>query len=602
MTSTTTTNILPPLEATPAPYYYWGEQEESSGNGGTEAVQRQCVNISSNTNGDSPAPSASDTTCTIIDDEEVKKYECAVCFEVMDTPVGCGSCQTRFCRPCLERVAKQGGTRPKCSHCRTPFTIESIQVDEALQEEMKNCMQTALCPFRGCGKKIPLNAIKLHESQCEHIRMRCKFAEWGCEWIGKKKDLEHHNCNECEFRAEMGRLVNVIREKTLNQAETIARLQGTRVNQAVNSQTRQLLMVRGRNAGNIFDVLAMSYEAVCFPGRFAATKVMWGDMITQEHSRSLAFNALMVSPLILCAAKCAFWMAIDLSNMSPQVLVKFGLRRLWKQFELNLMSSTSALLAVFFLLIDETDATQWTETTLPGTSISHIFIRDLVAFFSCAAYSYFVDFMEYWPGIALLLCTFSFTVTFTSCVATILEKVNGCEPGTLKKSRLWSAMVFALRYSCLCQIVTAPEVVKGVIVLRLVRHASLKRLKVNFTVEETECFISLIPSSILVAVGAAMTALDHIAYNNGNLNDWNTALCEWYIGAAVLTFLNVFTHALYVCGRESGIAIYDEGENWRNHSIERVQSYNILPSQRPVLTGVALISLVVFYVVFIVCV
>eukprot|EP00573_Skeletonema_grethae_P010878 CAMPEP_0201692060 /NCGR_PEP_ID=MMETSP0578-20130828/5064_1 /ASSEMBLY_ACC=CAM_ASM_000663 /TAXON_ID=267565 /ORGANISM="Skeletonema grethea, Strain CCMP 1804" /LENGTH=598 /DNA_ID=CAMNT_0048177381 /DNA_START=163 /DNA_END=1959 /DNA_ORIENTATION=- len=597
------TNIPPPLEATPAPYYsHWDEQGESTGDSGSEVNQRLCEETSSNPDGqvrDSPSPF---DTCTIIDDEEVKKYECAVCFEVMDTPVGCGSCQTRFCRPCLERVAKQGGTRPKCSHCRAPFTIESIQVDEALQEEMKNCMQTVLCPFRGCGKKILLSAIKLHESQCEHIRMKCRYVEWGCEWIGKKKDLEYHNCNECEFRAEMGRLVNVIREKTLNQAETIARLQGTRVNQAVNSHTRHLLMVRGRNAGNIFDVFAMSYEAICFPGRFAATKVMWGDMITQEHSRSLVFNTLMVSPLILCGAKCAFWMAFDLSNTSPQRLAQFGLRRLLKQFELNVISSTSALLAVFFLLLDEADATQWTETILPGTNVSHIFIRDLVAFFSFAAFYLFVEFMEYWPGIALLLCTFSFTVTFTSCVATIVEKVNGSEQDTMKKSRLWSAMVFALRYSCLFQIVSHSEAMKGVIVLRLVRHASVKRLKVNFTVEETECFISLIPSSILVAFGAAMTALDHMAYNNGNLKDWSTALCEWYIGAAVLAFLNVFTHSLFLCGQGSGIAIYGEGENLRNHSILSVQSYNILPSQRPGLTGVATISLAVFYGIFMVCV
>lgn len=174
------TNIPPPLEATPAPYYsHWDEQGESTGDSGNEVNQRLCEETSSNPDGqvrDSPSPS---DTCTIIDDEEVKKYECAVCFEVMDTPVGCGSCQTRFCRPCLERVAKQGGTRPKCSHCRAPFTIESIQVDEALQEEMKNCMQTVLCPFRGCGKKIPLSAIKLHESQCEHIRMKCRYVEWG---------------------------------------------------------------------------------------------------------------------------------------------------------------------------------------------------------------------------------------------------------------------------------------------------------------------------------------------------------------------------------------------------------------------------------------
>ncbi|KAK1747046.1 hypothetical protein QTG54_002390 [Skeletonema marinoi] len=596
MTSTTATNIPPPLEATPAPYYsYWGDPGETPG---VDVPTEEAT--AENTNDDSPMQC---DTCTDIDDEEAKKYECAVCFEFMDTPVGCGSCQTRFCRPCLERVANQGGARPKCSHCRAPFTLESIQVDEALQEEMNNCMETVLCPFRGCGKRVPINAIKLHEAQCDHIKMKCKFNEWGCEWIGKKLDLEHHDNHECEFRNEMGRLVNTIREKTLNQTETIARLQGTRVNQMVNTHTRQLLMIRGRNAGNVFDVLAMSYEATCFPGRLAAAKEMWGNMIAHDHPRALVYNVLLVLPLFVCISKCSFWMAIDLSNMAPQHIYRVGLYGMIQHFHVNIVASSAAGLAVFCMVADGGDATHWTEMHVQGTGISYPFMRDIVALGFYVCYFLFVDFMEYWPGIVLLLCTFSFTVTYSSCVASILEKVNGSEEGTLKKTRMWPSVVFALRYTCLFQICWVPfEAVKGVIVLRLVKHLSLKHFKLNFTVEETECFLSVIPPSILVVFGAAVTALDHVAIGNGVVKDWSAAFYAWGTGAATLAFLNVFTHTLFLCGQGTGDAIYFEGTNLRNHSNERLQTYNLLPSQRPVYTGVVTFALALFYMIFMVAV
>mmetsp|Transcript_4765 Transcript_4765/g.8099 ORF Transcript_4765/g.8099 Transcript_4765/m.8099 type:complete len:579 (+) Transcript_4765:200-1936(+) len=578
MTSTTATNILQPLKATPAPSYsYWREEGENSGSEGS--------------NEHSPTQSG-----TCIDDDELKNYECAVCFEIMDTPVGCGSCQTRFCRPCLEHVAKQGGARPMCSHCRSPFTLESIQVDEALQEEMKNCMETVLCPFRGCGKKIPINAIKLHVVQCDHIKMKCKFSEWGCEWIGKKKDLEHHDNNECEFRNGMGRLVNAIREKTFSQSETIIRMQGTSINQAVDRNTRHMLMARGRNAGNIFDVLAMSYEAVCFPGRFAASKEIWGDMINQVNSRSLVFNVLLVFPIFLCMGKLPLLMAFSLSNeVSPRGIRRLGPLGLLREFDEEIIALSSTLIALLCMMYDGTgDGTRWARMRMPGTNKSYPFMRDFSAVFIFFACKVFVSFMDLWPGIALLLCTLSFTVSFSSCVAAILEKVSGSQADTLKICKMWPIIVFALRYSFLHQVCLFSQALKGVIFLRLARHASVKHLNANFTLEETECFFSAIPPSIYVAIGVAMTAMD---IKNGVVKDWMTAVNAWLVGPCFVACFNLLTYVFYWFGQASGDSIYEEGK--RN---ERIQSNNLLPSRRPVFTGVVITFLALFYVVFIVCV
>jgi hypothetical protein len=365
-------------------------------------------------------------------------------------------------------------------------------------------------------------------------------------------------------------------------------------------------MIRGRNAGNVFDVLAMAYEAVCFPGRFAATIDMWGNMVTQDHARSMALNVLLTLPPIVLVSKCTFWMCFDLSNMHPEQIYEAGLIQIFIHFSQCLVPTSAAAFAICCMIIDDAGANQWSETPVPetddGLPAGIPYVRDIVAFSFFMACFFFVVYWEYFPGIMLLIITFSMTVSFASCVARIIEKVRGIEEGALKQSRMWSTMVFAFRYSCLFHICTAPMAVKGIIVLRLVKHSSLRRvLKLNYTVEETECFIAMVPPSIFVALGAVVTALDHMAITNGD-EDWSMALYGWYSSAAVLVFINIFTHVVYYCGKETGEAIYVEGESMRNLSNERIQSYNLVPSQRPSITGIFAFALTVFYMLFLVCV
>ena len=77
----------------------------------------------------------------------MKQYECAICYEYMDSPVGCGSCQARFCANCLRRVLRQGiaernpesedpPNSAKCPSCRAAFTAQSIVHDRELCRQM----------------------------------------------------------------------------------------------------------------------------------------------------------------------------------------------------------------------------------------------------------------------------------------------------------------------------------------------------------------------------------------------------------------------------------------------------------------------------------
>jgi hypothetical protein len=88
----------------------------------------------------------------------------------------------------------------------------------------------------------------------------------------------------------------------------------------------------------------------------------------------------------------------------------------------------------------------------------------------------------------------------------------------------------------------------------------MKKVNLNFfTVEETECFIAVIPPSIFVALGALVTAFDLITITS-SLNDhnWSMALFGWYNSVTVLVYFNIITQALYYGGKWTG----EENYKW----------------------------------------
>ena len=61
---------------------------------------------------------------------------------------------------------------------------------------------------------------------------------------------------------------------------------------------RQLMMMWGRNVGNVCDVLRLGYEVSLFPGWFLAMMEVWSGMINQQDARCGICNMMLLVPLL----------------------------------------------------------------------------------------------------------------------------------------------------------------------------------------------------------------------------------------------------------------------------------------------------------------
>lgn len=173
-------------------------------------------------------------------------------------------------------------------------------LDKPLLKEIRDCTETVTCPYKGCGAELRIGLLKAHEALCPYIRMRCRYADWGCDWVGRKKDMEDHNLHACEFRGGLGKLVERFRQSDAQVGHVMQQhhMQIGATSQMLSLHSRQMIMMRGRNAGNLLDVLQLSYEVCLFPGRFSALRELWAGMINHQEARCVVANFLLLVPTL----------------------------------------------------------------------------------------------------------------------------------------------------------------------------------------------------------------------------------------------------------------------------------------------------------------
>eukprot|EP00970_Alexandrium_tamarense_P003488 scaffold542_cov202-Alexandrium_tamarense.AAC.39 len=576
--------ILPPLEAQPVPNQSNGYDDDAE-------------NATTTTN---------DTTSQHKEASinNMKKLECAICFEYMDIPVGCGNCQTRFCRPCLERVLRQElsnrspqSTDPpnsaRCPHCRSFFTRQDIKIDNELAQEIAECLETVTCPFKGCNTELQIGLLKEHERSCQYIRMRCKYAEWGCAWVGKKMDLQHHEQHICEFKAGLGKLVEKFRqsEERSNHILQHHQMQLAASSRMMAMQSRQLMMIRARNAGNVFDSLELAYQACCFPGRLYASRELWGSMLTGEGQRSLVCNVLLLAPMLVSV----FHVAFQGVQLLPQLLHTLtekeqheGGTSFYDILDFVLVSIITGLLGILCtacFFIDNKSPSEWTLFSVGGIITGQPLLRDVAA--CCVATAVFstMEFYGFLRGTLMWSFTVVVSIFFSSFVATTMEKLSGAK-NVLKNARAWPVVVFGLRYGCLAYSSDFLSCVTAVVLWRIL--GSFSNLPSLFVVDDSECFISHwngsflgIGAVALAAINAALMANEPTSF--GPLIGF--ARAHFAYGCICLQ-INVW-HGI---GCKLAVANYE-----RKNSIMRDESSSSsLPTQRPTPIGSSVVGLCSF--------
>eukprot|EP00592_Proboscia_alata_P000946 CAMPEP_0194374172 /NCGR_PEP_ID=MMETSP0174-20130528/22547_1 /TAXON_ID=216777 /ORGANISM="Proboscia alata, Strain PI-D3" /LENGTH=1034 /DNA_ID=CAMNT_0039153565 /DNA_START=155 /DNA_END=3256 /DNA_ORIENTATION=- len=275
--------------------------------------------------------SSRDTVTDLVDRE---LYECPICREILDDPSACGhskdtknetpgppkpKCSGRFCYACILRVAStmHNNNPPKCPTCRCEFQKSDIVRDAALAEKMANS-QKVVCIHRGCTELLPLNKVKEHESSlCKYMRMKCKYAQFGCAWRGTKLELEKHQgkdksggtqCTpinqplpECPF----GKVAGLIEQFRLNRALHDQQIQQqqqqiTASLRIIHMQGQQLMNIQAKSVDNLLDVFTFAYISLCLPKRFAATKdTTWRHLFQSPVARCTLYNFFFVLPTIV---------------------------------------------------------------------------------------------------------------------------------------------------------------------------------------------------------------------------------------------------------------------------------------------------------------
>ncbi|CAD7946363.1 unnamed protein product [Amoebophrya sp. A120] len=124
--------------------------------------------------------------------EEIAKYACAVCMEVVTDCHSSTCCGAVFCGECKTVLEQEDrnlwpaeGRRP-CPHCRkkAPCYVKNLAF-QRLANEVE-----VVCPEERCGVRSKVG--ERHCDWCPWATTECSLSWMGCRWTGPRKNLKQH--------------------------------------------------------------------------------------------------------------------------------------------------------------------------------------------------------------------------------------------------------------------------------------------------------------------------------------------------------------------------------------------------------------------------
>ena len=252
----------------------------------------------------------------------------------MDEPAKCGEekCTGRFCLSCIERVISSAqpsqqhqqnashSPGPKCPFCRSCLKCKSkeITMDEALRAAMDGSGLVS-CSHAGCTRLLELRQVKAHETECDKVIVQCRYASFGCKWIGPKHALPLHETlpgapiqpnqssqvERCSYYPVDGLIAQLRSLRVLHDIR-IQHLQQhmAGVTQSLGSYNQMRSSFAVKYSDDICDILSCLYTALCHPTSFLLAKdTTWVNMFRAPEARGSIYNALVCFPMFMLVFK-----------------------------------------------------------------------------------------------------------------------------------------------------------------------------------------------------------------------------------------------------------------------------------------------------------
>ena len=125
-----------------------------------------------------------------------QNFLCLICFNILREPVMCSKNQHCFCRSCITQYLQNS---QRCPTCNDELTVETLVDPPRMIKDMINELNIH-CVYnnRGCQEIVQLQHLDRHEDSCGFTPVVC--ANEGCGMTVNKRDLIHHESEQCEYR------------------------------------------------------------------------------------------------------------------------------------------------------------------------------------------------------------------------------------------------------------------------------------------------------------------------------------------------------------------------------------------------------------------
>ena len=576
---------------------------DSSGNGNNNNADP----IASSTT-DSTAAAAADQKEDNGDDDKYNAFKCAICYEIMDEPVGCGKCSARFCVSCLQRVAElsnlqhrqhqhvsqhrqqqqeqqqpqqqqqqqssnnSGNTNnspplPRCPVCRSEMASpESLLRDTELKKRM-DLAPPIPCRFNGCPDRLKLTQIAAHEATaCLHVKLQCRYQLFGCAWKGKRGDLSRHEQNDCQL-AKVSGLVDRLRQ---TQAECFHRM--AHLNQSMNMHSSVIEIQRLREANqmstsNYIQVCHYTYLLMCCTPRLLITKDTWAPFFDNAKGRAAVSNFFTMLPtgILMLKTMAASYQQVLRSSLTPLETEEELLEMLDGTLYLLILACLGVILGLCFFA-DSGGPEQWQSLPIPlprrwfpTPRNTHVLLYSAI-FAVAAAHAFALEFSVNafhaslsWYFLCLASTLFPAMVLSLSEAVDVLPGVATTNADTIKRvlttGRATGPVWIGLRYSpCVVAFGIVP-CIDAAVMLYLTKIV-LKKFLWNLEDE----LLSRIPRPALYAYAGVRLAVKAPAFADVNL----IRSLDFLFVAVAVVLVNLMMLFLVKYGILAGTGIFNQ--------------------------------------------